>query len=276
MRRLLWLLALCALAVGISLAARFNQRYILLVLPPYRAEISLNLAIVLLALTFVLLYGLFRAAALTVSLPNRVRSFRERRRCEKAAVAFQDAMRLLFKGRFGQVLKRAGEAARRQPCAGSGGAARGTRRTAPGRGGDGKAWLERASRDDLRMEPARLMLEAETHLDGRNFEAAAKTLQRLQALSGRHIAALRLELRAQQGCANWPEVAAPGAPAREARWCGTATGAGNQAQGPSGECSPPTGRSRTTSRVSAAIAGNGEQPTTGNTIGRGLDRTRRS
>ena len=50
------------------------------------------------------------------------------------------------------------------------------------------------------------MLEAETHLDGRNFEAAAKTLQRLQAQSGRHIAALRPELRAQQGCANWPEV----------------------------------------------------------------------
>lgn len=45
MRRLLWLLALCALAVGISLAARFNQRYILLVLPPYRAELSLHLAI---------------------------------------------------------------------------------------------------------------------------------------------------------------------------------------------------------------------------------------
>jgi HemY protein len=90
-RRLFWLLALCALAVGISLAARFNKGYLLLVLPPYRAELSLHLAIVLLALTFVLLYGLCRAAALTVSLPNRVRSFRERRRCEKAAVAFQDA-----------------------------------------------------------------------------------------------------------------------------------------------------------------------------------------
>ncbi len=206
MRRLFWLLALCALAVGISLAARFNEGYLLLVLPPYRAEISLNLAIVLLALTFVLLYGLLRAAALTVSLPNRVRSFRERRRCEKAAVAFQDAMRLLFEGRFGQALKKAGEAhaANHAPALAALLAARAAQRL--GEAEKGKAWLERASRDDPRMEPARLMLEAQTHLDGRNFEAAANTLQRLQALSGRHIAALRLELRAQQGCANWPEV----------------------------------------------------------------------
>ena len=206
MRRLLWLLALCALAVGISLAARFNEGYLLLVLPPYRAEISLNLAIVLLVLTFALLYALLRAAVLTVSLPNRVQLFRERRRAEKAAVAFQDAMRLLFEGRFSQALKKAGEAhaANHSPGLAALLAARAAQRL--GEAEKEKAWLERASRDDPRMEPARLMLEAEMHIDGRNFEQAATTLQRLQTLSGRHIAALRLELRAQQGCANWPEV----------------------------------------------------------------------
>ena len=47
MRGLLWLLTLFALAVGIALAARFNDGYLLLVLPPYRAEISLNLAVAL-------------------------------------------------------------------------------------------------------------------------------------------------------------------------------------------------------------------------------------
>ena len=48
MKGLLWVLALFALAVGISLAAHVNDGYVLLVLPPYRAEISLNLAILLL------------------------------------------------------------------------------------------------------------------------------------------------------------------------------------------------------------------------------------
>ena len=47
MRGLLWLLALFALAVGISLAARFNDGYLLLVVPPYRIEVALSLAIFL-------------------------------------------------------------------------------------------------------------------------------------------------------------------------------------------------------------------------------------
>ena len=43
-------------------------------------------------------------------------------------------------------------------------------------------------------------------LDRRAFTQAAETLQRLQGHAGRHIAARRLELRAQQGCGNWQEV----------------------------------------------------------------------
>ena len=74
MRGLLWLLTLFALAAGVSLAAHFNDGYLLLVLPPYRAEISRNLAILLVLLAFAMLYALLRAAALTLSLPRRVRA----------------------------------------------------------------------------------------------------------------------------------------------------------------------------------------------------------
>ena len=108
MRGLLWLLALFAAAVGISLAARFNDGYVLLVFPPYRAEISLNLAIALIVGGFAVLYALLRTIALTLSLPARVRAYRERRQRDKAAGTFHDAVRLLFEGRFGQALKKAG------------------------------------------------------------------------------------------------------------------------------------------------------------------------
>ena len=47
MRGLMWVLAVFALAVGLSLAARLNDGYAILALPPYRAELSLNLAILL-------------------------------------------------------------------------------------------------------------------------------------------------------------------------------------------------------------------------------------
>ena len=206
MTKLLWLLALFALAVGIALAARFNEGYLLLVLPPYRAEVSLNLAIFLVVTIFVVVHGLLRTIGLTLALPNRVQAFRERRRRAKAAEAFHDAVRLLFEGRFGRALKRAGEAhaAGHSPGLAALLAARAAQLLRePDRE---KAWLERVRRDDPRLESARLMVEAEMFLDTGDFGAALITLQGLQRLTGRHIAALRLELRAQEGCANWPEV----------------------------------------------------------------------
>ncbi|MBP8162331.1 MAG: heme biosynthesis protein HemY, partial [Propionivibrio sp.] len=83
MKVLLWLLTLFALAVGISLAAHYNQGYVLLVLPPYRAEISLNLAVLLFLGGFAVLYALTRGVSLMLSLPQRVREFRARRLREK-------------------------------------------------------------------------------------------------------------------------------------------------------------------------------------------------
>ena len=52
MRGLLWLLALFTLAVGLSMAARFNDAYLLMVLPPWRVEVSLNLAVTVLLGSF--------------------------------------------------------------------------------------------------------------------------------------------------------------------------------------------------------------------------------
>lgn len=206
MRGLFWLLTLFALAVGLSMAARFNDAYLLMVLPPWRIEVSLNLALAVLAGGFLLLYAALRGISLTLSLPGRVREFRERRRKEKASAVFEDAVRLLFEGRFGHALKKAAEAhaAGQAPGLAALIAARAAQRMRePGKQ---EAWLDRATLDDARTETARLMLEAEMYLDSRRFDDAVAVLARLQQIAGRHIAALRLELRAQQGCGNWDEV----------------------------------------------------------------------
>lgn len=206
MRRILWLLALGALAVAISLLARYNEGYLLLVLPPYRAELSLNLALLLILLVFVLLHALLRGIVHGLALPARVRRFRARRHQEKAAAAWRDALRRLFEGRFAQALKKAGEAhaTGHWPALAALLAAHAAQQL--GAPDKAKAWLDRARHDDPQMAVAQLMLEAEGQLAGRDFLPALATLQRLQCLAGRHIAALRLELRAQQGCGNWPEV----------------------------------------------------------------------
>lgn len=206
MKVLLWLLTLFALAVGISLAAHYNQGYVLLVLPPYRAEISLNLAVVLLFGSFAVLYALTRGIALMLSLPQRVREFRARRLREKLSEQYYDVARLAFEGRYSQALKLATEVfeAGQKPGLAALLAARSAQRlNEPAKQ---KAWLERALQADPRMEVACLMLEAEMLIETQQYDRAIVVLRQLQERSGRHIAPLQLELRAQQGAGNWDEV----------------------------------------------------------------------
>ncbi len=206
MKSLFWVLVLFGLAVAVALGARHNEGYVLFVLAPYRAEISLNLFIVAVALLFFVIYGVLRGLALTFSLPRRVREYRQRRQRDKAALVFQDALRFLFEGRFGQALKRAGEAhaAGTAPGLSALVAARAAQRMGePEKLHD---WLARARTDDPRSEAATLMLEAEMMNEERQFDLALAALARLQGRQGRHIAALRLELRARQGTGDWDGV----------------------------------------------------------------------
>lgn len=206
MKGLFWVLALFGLAVAVALGARVNEGYVLLVFPPYRAEVSLNLFILALLALFLLLYGALRALSATFGLPQRVRKYRERRRREKAGLVFQDAVRLLFEGRFGQAMKKAGEAYEAGTAKGLSAliAARAAQRLRePEKQQD---WMTRAMSDDPRNEAATLMLEAEMMNESRRFDEALAALGRLQGKQGRHIAALRLELRARQGVGDWDGV----------------------------------------------------------------------
>ena len=206
MKGLLWLLTLFALAVGVALALRYNNGYVLLVLPPYRAEVSLNLALILVFGGFAFLYGILRTIALARSLPRRVREFRQRRESEKMAETLSDAMRLLFEGRYGHALGKAAEAhtAGQSPALAALIAARATQGL--GDAAKQKSWLERALQSDAKTQSATLMLEAEMLVELHRYDEALALLKRLHELSGRHIAALRLELRAHQGCGDEHEV----------------------------------------------------------------------
>ena len=54
MRWLVWSVLTFALAAGIALAARFNHGNVAILWPPYRIDVSVNLALVLLGLAFAL------------------------------------------------------------------------------------------------------------------------------------------------------------------------------------------------------------------------------
>ena len=206
MKGLFWILALFGLAVVAALGARFNDGYLLLIVPPWRAEVSLNLFIIALLGLFLAFYAALRLLAVTFGLPGRVREYRARRQRDQAGMVFQDAVRLLFEGRFGQAMKKAAEAHGNGTAPGLSAliAARAAQRMREPE--KQQYWLEHAKTDDPRTEAATLMLDAEMANEERRFADALAALDRLQGKQGRHIAALRLELRARQGSGDWDGV----------------------------------------------------------------------
>lgn len=207
MRNLMWLIGLFALAVGVALVAGVNTGYVLLVVPPYRIQLSLNLLIVLMATGFAAVYFLLRLVGRTAALPGRVLAFRERRRRERAGRFLRDGVRVYFEGRYSQALKLAESAFKAGE--GQGVAALLAARAAHAMGDDPRyrIWLGRAVETGEEIRVARLMTTAELALEGRRFGEAAESLEGLQ-LSGsqRHIAAQRLTLRVALAQGEWETV----------------------------------------------------------------------
>jgi uncharacterized membrane protein YciS (DUF1049 family) len=83
-KALAWIIVLFAVAVGVTLFARYNTGYVLLVIPPWRIEFSLNVLLVALAVAFAAGYAVVRATSATMRLPRQVREYRLARRRERA------------------------------------------------------------------------------------------------------------------------------------------------------------------------------------------------
>jgi len=203
-RTLLWGIAIAALAVGLTLAASHNTGYVLLALPPYRVELSLNLLLVLLALGFAVGYALVRAVSAMLRLPRQVREYRVARRREKARATLLEALREYFAGRYGRAEKAAAASLELREHASLAAvlAARAAHELRAYERRD--AYLEQAAAAP-EGEPARVVTAAELLLEEHRHQEALDLLKRLPH---RHTAALRLELKAQQQARNWEQVLA--------------------------------------------------------------------
>lgn len=203
MKTLIWIVSIVALAVAITLAARYNTGYMLLVLPPYRVEFSLNLLIVLAVAGFAGGYALVRLVAATVQLPGAVRKYRHARRREKAQATLTEALNEYFAGRYGRAERAAAAALDlgEHPGLAAVLAARAAHELRAYERRD--AFLARAASAASGDEVVRIVTTAEFLLDERRHQEA---LILLRQLPRRHTAALRLELKAQQQARNWEQV----------------------------------------------------------------------
>ena len=203
MKALLWLLALAALAVGLTVASRYSSGYVLVVLPPYRAELSVNLLVLLAIGGYLLFYLVTRLVTTAVRMPEQVRAFHEKHREERGRRALNEAVGALFVGRFARAERSAVEAYElgESPTLSAVVAARAAHGLKAFDKRDrylARADEERSSDSDLaRVARAELLAEQQ------RFDEALAALQGVQQ---RHPAVMKLELKLQQRLRNWDRV----------------------------------------------------------------------
>ena len=207
MRALVWLLGLFSLAAGLAVLAEYNSAYVLIVTPPYRVQITMNLVVLLGVGGFALLYFLIRIALRTFALPATIAAWRQRKRRQDAAEALQAGSRLYLEGRYGQAYRQA-EAAYEGGFAPRLAALLAAKAAQALREGEKRQlWLDRAAAHDGETDMARLMIEAEHAVADRDYDSAARLLDQMRDRGHRHIAALRLSLQTEQGRGRWDQVA---------------------------------------------------------------------
>jgi HemY protein len=192
---------LAALAVGVTFITDLNTGYALFIVPPYRIELSLNLFIIYLVTAVIVLYLLLKLIAGTLSLPGKVRRWRERRKQAESRKQGYLAIIALVEGRMQRVeravekalaYEKSGEA--RIVVALTGAKAAHVRRDFAQR----DKYLQQIEAKDGKLNIAAAMLKAEMLTEERNYLEALHILEQVRKASPKLISAMRLELKIQQ------------------------------------------------------------------------------
>jgi HemY protein len=205
-----WLLALFFFAVAVTLGARYNSGYVLVVSPPYRIELSLNLLLVaLLALLFIAYFAV-RLVVIASRLPAEVSDVRARQRREKVHATMMDGLRAFFEGRYAKAESACAAALEMEqsPEMAAINATIAARSAHELRRYSHRdefiCKAESSAPDEITL---RVMTHAELLVDEHRPEEALKLLGALRTTGTRqHTAALRLELKAQQLSKDWAAV----------------------------------------------------------------------
>jgi len=206
MRYLVWILGLFGAAVALAVAAH-NSGYVLMVLPPYRIELSITLFVSVLLLFLVLGYFLIRMTFGLIQLPAYVRKYRKERARMKARSYLEAELTAFFEGRYEdseKLAKRAmevGDTSELHPVI----AARSAHELREFKKRD--AYLSSADSNTNNDSTMRLMTSGKFFLDQRDPQGALNVLHELRDTGVKdHVGALTLELKANQLAGNWEDV----------------------------------------------------------------------
>ena len=206
MRWLLWFLLILLIAIGLSLFASNNEGYVLIVRPPYRLELSFNLLIILIALSFFSLHLLLRMINYARRLPASVKAYKEAQRQRDGRAALLEALHALVDGRYHLAEKSAAKALDLGEDAGLSAliAARAAHKLK--RKSQRDFYLAEAERLAPEARLGRLLSQAELLLDDKQYSQALQILRHLEQIEPKYLPALRLELKVQLHLGNWDQV----------------------------------------------------------------------
>ncbi|MEQ1663529.1 MAG: heme biosynthesis HemY N-terminal domain-containing protein [Thiobacillus sp.] len=204
MRALISLLVICVFAIALAMAGRYDPGYVVLVYPPWRAEISF-ISFVLISL--VLIVGgvlLMRLALLTLNLPRLVREQRERRAAKRRDDNFVGGLHAFAECRYQDAEQALGQWQGENARLGvarvlAARAAQEIRATAPR-----DQHIQAASEHGAAL--AAQLIDIEARLDAKDAPGALVAIQAAQTLAPHHTVLLRHELKARQLAGQWDEV----------------------------------------------------------------------
>ncbi|NWG39601.1 MAG: heme biosynthesis protein HemY [Hydrogenophilaceae bacterium] len=204
MRWLVSLIVIAIMAVGLALAGRYDPGYVVLVYPPWRAELSFVSFLLLLAMLVTGAYLLTRLAIITLNLPEAVKARHQRREAERQNALFTDALAAYLEGRYQEAEKLASRI-QSDPQRIQLGRVLAARSAAEIRAYSRRdAYLAEARESESPL--AALFAEAETRLSERDATGALTAIEAGKVIAPAHTALSRLELKARQMLGQWDDV----------------------------------------------------------------------
>jgi HemY protein len=203
-RWLVWLLLLLCAAVAVALVARFSNGNVAILWPPYRVDLSVNLALTIIALSFLFLHLFLVGLSKAFALSQKVRDYRESRAREKAYEALSASLLAWFEGRYGRSERLAKEA-QADPQTSNIAALVGARAAHRMREYQRRdQWLSQAN--DPAAKAAKLLTQAELLVEEQKGAEALVAIAEAQKTGARHIQSLRIALRANEQVGDWLQV----------------------------------------------------------------------
>lgn len=212
MRTWFWTLLVLIAAVGLALVLRDHNGNVLILVEPWRIELSLTFAVLLLIAAFIVGHVMLRLIAWVTHGPDRYRNWRSMRAQRRDHNLMASGWIHLLEGRYEQADKNLTRLLGRTRSDNSKVVAALASARAAHHMGDrvrrdeALTAARAASRNDVALKDAVAVVTAEMHIDDDRPDEAVSLLQPLQDASSRHYHATRLLLRAYSRLGNHDRV----------------------------------------------------------------------